>query len=83
MTPLPPAGTTLRLDRCTVQFTNPTTARFVRVNAELRSSYDGWAWIDVLMLDSNGDATTKRSLFLPIDRLAKSITPPIIRLPIK
>ncbi|WP_230415980.1 hypothetical protein [Micromonospora tarapacensis] len=29
-----------------------------------RTTYDGWAWVDVYQLDRHGDATARRALFL-------------------
>lgn len=72
---LPAAGTMLRLDHMSAQFSQPTRARFVRLNTEWESSYDGWAWVDLLMIDDAGEATGKRSVFLPLDRLVRSATP--------
>ncbi|MEU6021419.1 hypothetical protein [Micromonospora sp. NPDC047134] len=45
------------------QFAGPITVRVIRELTD-RNSYHGWAWIQVYVLDRNGDAVQRRELFV-------------------
>ncbi|MFY1577705.1 hypothetical protein ACN26Z_22670 [Verrucosispora sp. WMMD703] len=48
------------------QFVRPITVRVIRERTG-RSTYDGWAWIEVYQLDSRGEATDRRELYVRPD----------------
>lgn len=45
------------------QFAHPITVRVIRVLTD-RHTYHGWLWIDAYQLGPNGDAITRRELYL-------------------
>ncbi|PMR57924.1 hypothetical protein C1A38_27395 [Verrucosispora sp. ts21] len=62
------------------QFVKPITVRVIRELAD-RCTYYDWAWIQVYVLNRNGDATERRELFVrpvglrPVPPPSKSRTP--------
>ncbi|WBB91806.1 hypothetical protein [Verrucosispora sp. WMMC514] len=48
------------------QFARPITVRVIRERTG-RSTYDGWAWIEVYQLDSQGEAIDRRELYVRPD----------------
>ncbi|MEV1157714.1 hypothetical protein AB0J27_20175 [Micromonospora chokoriensis] len=57
------AGDVLRLtETASVQFMRPITVRVIR---ELEwDTYQGWVWLDVYELDSRGDASARREVYV-------------------
>ncbi|MFD1084547.1 hypothetical protein [Micromonospora andamanensis] len=56
------------------QFATPIVVRVIRERTD-RSSYDGWAWIEVYQLDSRGEAVDRRELYVRPDGM-RQVPPP-------
>lgn len=57
------------------QFVRPITVRVIRERTG-RSTYDGWAWIEVYQLDSRGEAIDRRELYVRPDGMRPASPPP-------
>ncbi|WP_348650333.1 hypothetical protein [Verrucosispora sp. WMMA2044] len=57
------------------QFTRPIAVRVIRERTG-RSTYDGWAWIEVYQLDSRGEAIDRRELYVRPDGMRPAPPPP-------
>ncbi|MGC4812514.1 hypothetical protein ACLQ29_18470 [Micromonospora sp. DT228] len=74
----PRAGDVLRITRaCSVQFLRPFRFRVIRVLDW--HTYHGWLWIDGYQLNSAGDATARRSIFVMRGGLVKVTAPVIVQ----
>ncbi|MBQ1050300.1 hypothetical protein KBX50_17715 [Micromonospora sp. C51] len=60
------AGVYLLTREASPQFATPITVRVIRERTD-RSTYDGWAWIEVYQLDPRGEATDRRELYVRPD----------------
>ncbi|GIJ12819.1 hypothetical protein ACFFMR_13925 [Micromonospora andamanensis] len=78
-TPLVAAGVYLLTREASPQFATPITVRVIRERTD-RSSYDGWAWIEVYQLDSRGEAIDRRELYVRPDGM-RPAPPPRHRAP--
>ncbi|MBA3488905.1 MAG: hypothetical protein H0T78_05045 [Longispora sp.] len=71
---IPVPGDVVRLTKsASPQFGRPITLRVTKVS-DRRSSVYGWAWIEGYVLDTSGNAITKRSVFVNLSGLASQIT---------
>lgn len=77
------AGAIYLLNRSvSAQFSQPILVRHVRVDLpETRRTYDGWAWIDVYQLNTEGQAVEKRSLFVQPARMREYTPAPAPTIP--
>ncbi|MFV2111091.1 hypothetical protein ACFHW0_01965 [Micromonospora sp. LOL_025] len=58
------AGDVLHLSRAaSPQFVRPIFFRLIKIRSDLHT-YGGWAWLDGYQLDKNGDAATRRELYV-------------------
>ncbi|WP_233197049.1 hypothetical protein [Verrucosispora sp. ts21] len=79
-TPRVAPGVYLLTHEASPQFVKPITVRVIRELAD-RCTYYDWAWIQVYVLNRNGDATERRELFVrpvglrPVPPPSKSRTP--------
>ena len=62
-TPLVQPGVYLLTSAASPQFRSPITVRVIRERSD-RHTYAGWAWIEAYQLDTAGDATAHRELFV-------------------
>ena len=67
---LPRSGDVVRVTRAaSVQFSSPMLFRVIRVHDW--PTYDGWVWLDGYELNSIGEATERRSIFVQVDGLLR------------
>ncbi|RKN34772.1 hypothetical protein [Micromonospora musae] len=58
------AGDVLHLTRAaSPQFVRPILFRLIKIRSDFHT-YDGWAWLDGYQLDKNGDAASRRELYV-------------------
>ncbi|MFY1705763.1 hypothetical protein ACN28G_29275 [Micromonospora sp. WMMA1923] len=68
------AGDILHITRaCSVQFGVPIFFRLIRV-LDLQT-YCGWVWLDGYELDSAGDATRRREIFVRVEGIRRMAMP--------
>jgi hypothetical protein len=71
---LPKSGDVLRVTRAaSVQFSEPLLFRVIRVHNW--STYDGWAWLDGYQLNAAGEAVERRSIFVQVRGLQRTLLP--------
>ena len=71
---LPRTGDVLVIGpRASVQFSRPFRFRVIRV--DLRSSCEGWIWIEGYQLGRDGQATERRNLFVQLAGLTRASRP--------
>lgn len=69
--PVPRSGDVYRITRAaSVQFTSPMLFRVIRVHDW--TTYHGWIWLDGYELNSSGEATDRRSIFVQVDGLLRA-----------
>ncbi|WBB52287.1 hypothetical protein [Verrucosispora sp. WMMD573] len=74
-TPRVRPGVYLLTREASPQFHTPILVRVIRHLK--RTTYDGWAWVDVYQLDRHGDATQRRALFLRPAAMRPVNVPPV------